>query len=44
VIYINWREHKKQLLKDPEFREEYEALDTEYKLASELIRYAWQRD
>jgi len=35
---MNWREHKKQLMKDPEFREEYEALDTEYKLALELIR------
>jgi len=35
---MNWREHKKQLMKDPEFRKEYEALDTEYKLASDLIR------
>lgn len=35
---MNWREHKKQLMKDPEFRKEYEALDTEYKLASELMR------
>ncbi len=35
---MNWREHKKQLLKDPEFREEYEALEPEYKLAAALIR------
>lgn len=35
---MNWREHKRQLMKDPEFRQEYEALNTEYKLASELIR------
>ncbi len=35
---MNWKEHKKQLLKDPEFRKEYEALDPEYKLASTLIR------
>lgn len=35
---MNWREHKKQLMKDPEFREEYEALETEYKLAATLIR------
>ncbi len=35
---MNWREHKKRLLKDPEFRKEYEALELEYKLASALIR------
>ena len=23
---MNWREHKKRLLKDPEFKKEYEAL------------------
>ena len=35
---MNWREHKKQLMKDPEFRKEYDALETEYKLAAALIR------
>ena len=35
---MNWREHKKQLMKDPEFRKEYEALEPEYRLASDLIR------
>ena len=35
---MNWKEHKKQLMKDPEFRKEYEALDHEYKLAAALIR------
>ncbi len=35
---MNWREHKKRLLKDPEFRKEYEVLEPEYKLASDLIR------
>lgn len=35
---MNWREHKKQLMKDPEFREEYEALEPEYKLAAAMIR------
>ncbi|MCX5991974.1 MAG: helix-turn-helix transcriptional regulator [Chloroflexi bacterium] len=35
---MNWKEHKKQLMKDPEFRNEYEALEPEYKLASDLIR------
>jgi len=35
---MNWKEHKKKLLEDPEFRKEYEALEPEYKLASTLIR------
>lgn len=35
---MNWREHKKQLMKDPEFRKEYEAIEPEYRLASALIR------
>ena len=35
---MNWREHKKQLMKDPEFRKEYEELEPEYRLASDLIR------
>lgn len=35
---MNWREHKKQLVKDPDFRKEYEELEPEYRLASALIR------
>ena len=35
---MNWREHKKRLLKDPEFKKEYESLEPEHKLASALIR------
>ncbi len=35
---MNWKEHKKQLVKDPAVRKEYEALEPEYKLASDLIR------
>ncbi len=35
---MNWKEHKRQLMKDPAFRKEYEALEPEYKLASDLIR------
>jgi transcriptional regulator with XRE-family HTH domain len=35
---MNWKEHKRKLLKDPEFEEEYEALEPEYRLASALIR------
>jgi len=35
---MNWKEHKKRLLKASEFREEYEALEPEYKLVSDLIR------
>jgi transcriptional regulator with XRE-family HTH domain len=35
---MNWKEHRKRLLKDPEFRKEYEALEPEYRLASAMIR------
>lgn len=35
---MNWKEHKKILLKDPEFKKEYEALEPEYQLAAALIR------
>ena len=35
---MNWKEHKKRLLEDPEFRKEYEALEPEYQLAAALIR------
>ncbi len=35
---MNWKEHKKRLLTDREFKKEYEALGPEYKLASDLIR------
>ena len=35
---MNWKEHKKQLMKDLDFRNEYEALEPEYRLAAALIR------
>ena len=35
---MDWDEYKKQLLKDPEFKKEYEALEPEYALAAALIR------
>ena len=35
---MNWKEHKKQLVKDLDFRNEYEALEPEYRLAAALIR------
>jgi hypothetical protein len=35
---MNWKEQKKQLMNDPEFAREYNALETEYKLAANLIR------
>jgi transcriptional regulator with XRE-family HTH domain len=35
---MNWKEHKRQLMKNPAFRKEYEALEPEYRLASDLIR------
>ena len=35
---MDWKQHKKQLLKDPEFSKEYESLEPEYQLAAALIR------
>ncbi len=35
---MDWKEHKKRLLKDPKFRREYEVLEPQYKLAASLIR------
>jgi transcriptional regulator with XRE-family HTH domain len=35
---MNWKEQKKQLMKNPEFVREYNALEPEYKLAAALIR------
>ncbi len=35
---MNWKEHKKKLLENPEFREEYQVLEPEYKLVADLIR------
>ncbi len=35
---MNWQEHKKELLKDPEFAREYQALEPQYRLAAALIR------
>ncbi len=35
---MDWKEHKKRLMNDPEFRREYEALEPEYRLAATLIR------
>jgi transcriptional regulator with XRE-family HTH domain len=35
---MDWKEHKKQLLKNPEFKAEYEKLEPEYRLAAALIR------
>ena len=35
---MNWKEHKRRLLKDPGFKKEYEALKPEYRLAAALIR------
>ena len=35
---MNWREHKKRLMQDPEFKREYDILEPEYKFALTLIR------
>lgn len=40
---MDWKEHKKKLMTDPAFSEEYEALEPEYKLASALIRLRLER-
>ncbi|HYG84470.1 MAG TPA: helix-turn-helix transcriptional regulator [Verrucomicrobiae bacterium] len=33
-----WKEHKKELLKDPEYKAAYDALEPEYQLAREIIK------
>ncbi len=33
-----WKEHKKELLKNPKFKAAYDELEPEYRLANELIR------
>ncbi|MFA5628714.1 MAG: helix-turn-helix transcriptional regulator [Dehalococcoidales bacterium] len=35
---MNWKEHKKRLLEDPNFRKEFENLEPQYKLATTLIK------
>ena len=40
---MNWREHKKRLMKDPLFREEYASLEPKYRLASSLIQLRLSR-
>ena len=35
---MNWREHKKLLMDDPEFKKEFDNLAPEYKFAANLIR------
>lgn len=34
---MDWRELRRELLKDPDFKREYDALDAEFQLASSLI-------
>jgi len=34
---MDWHELKSQLLKDPEFKKEYDDLDTEYRLLRTII-------
>lgn len=33
----SWEEHRKKLMEDPEFRAEYEKLETEFMLARQII-------
>jgi len=36
-IVMKWKEFKKELLKDPEFKKEYEKLDLKYTLIRQLL-------
>jgi DNA-binding XRE family transcriptional regulator len=38
AVLMNWKEHKNNLMKNPEFVKEYNSLEPEYKLAADLIR------
>ena len=40
---ISWNEYRKELMKDPEFVKEYEALEPEYELAGSLIALRIER-
>jgi DNA-binding XRE family transcriptional regulator len=33
-----WKQHKQELMKNPKFKEAYNALEPEYRLADELIK------
>ena len=33
-----WKQHKQELMKDPKFKEAYDALEPEFQLASALIK------
>ena len=35
---MNWKEHKKLLMENPEFKREFDNLEPEYKFAANLIR------
>lgn len=41
--YYTWQEHKKELLKDPAFKKEYDALELEYAIAAMLIEVRMKR-
>ena len=34
---MEWKEFKKELLKDPEFKKEYEKLEPEYKIIRQIL-------
>lgn len=40
---MNWHEFKEQLMKDPEFKKEYDALETEYRLLGAIIERRLQK-
>lgn len=40
---MNLEEHKKELMKNPEFKEGYESLEFEYKIRAAFQRINWQQ-
>lgn len=36
---MNWKDYKKELLKNPQFKKEYDALAPEFELAKSIIAY-----
>ena len=42
--YIEFEEFKKELLKDPEFKTEYDALEEEYNLVAAVIQKRIEKD
>lgn len=44
MAITTWQQHKKKLMKDPEFRREWEALEPEYALKRRLIELRMKKE